>query len=702
MQCLTTLTALDPVSIQAREIVHESDRAGKVGAKYSKTYNNNNIITFDTETTSFYHSGLKCSFVYIAMLCINGHTYYTRRLADFKDFLDKFDTPGTVNVIYVHNLSFDFAFLQNVLPFDQVFARRAHRPIFCRYKSWEFRCSYFLSQMSLKNVANAYKLPSKKFVDGLNFGKIRHTETPMTAAELRYCEMDVLTLYDYIKYMLNEYGSYRDIPFTQTGFVRRYTLDFLKTNKAYYRFRNRLQATMPDPHIWEILEHCFSGGYTHANFMAVAQGLQYNVKSYDFTSSYPAVMSRCKFPVGAWHKINNNPKKYLESDDYRCIGKFRLVDVEPRSDLAYLSKHKCVRTRRAVVSNGRIIRAKAIDIYLTDIDIETVKMMYNCRVYCLELYASKADYLPREFVLSILNLYENKTAFKGIDEQFNLYRRSKEMINSEYGMCAFNPYSDGVDFVENEWIPHIPIWDDLLKYYGNRKTVLPYAWGVFTTAWARHELCNICSKIGNDVLYMDTDSIKFVGDYDHLFAEDNDRIHAANLAASEYLQIPFDKFAPCDKRGKSHEIGLWDFEFTYKSFKVLGAKRYCYTLYKQDAIAHGYRPDEIFPVVAGCPTDALRTWLKLHNCNAKLDPFRLNIHLDKHDSGKSTVCYHKCHNIVVPVRDYLGNVHPEYIGYGAHVEPTTFDMSLHTDYFNFLCGYAVDDKAELTRNGVII
>ena len=705
MQQLKTFLTLDPTSIQAEQIFHAPGRVAKSNCKYSKTYNDNNIITFDTETTSLYYQGQKCSFVYIAMICINGHSYYMRDLSELKMFLDKYDSGKTLNVIYVHNLAFDFSFLINVIPFENVFARRAHRVIFARYKSWEFRCSYFLSQMSLRNVAESYKLPSAKLVDGLDYGKIRHTQTLLTATELKYCEMDIIVLYEYIRYMLKQYKKYREIPYTQTGFVRKYTLEFLKTNGAYYRFRGRLKNTMPNQHVFEMLEKCFAGGYTHANFMAVATGRHTHVRSYDFTSSYPAVMARCKFPIGQFRRIIRNPKLYIDSDSYCCIGKFLLLDVEPRTDLAYLSRHKCLKTKNAVIDNGRVIRAKQIIICLTDVDIKTVKMMYDCKIIPLELYAATADYLPREFVLSILNLYENKTTYKGIQEQYPLYMASKQMVNSEYGMCAFNPFTDGVDFVENEWVPVVPTWENVQKYYNNRKTVLPYAWGVFVTAWARNKLCNIASKIGNDVLYMDTDSIKFVnknGQWDGLFEQDNKLIHRENLTAAERLRIPFEKFAPVDKHGIQHEIGLWDFEYEYKSFKCLGAKRYCYTLYAADAIKKGDNPNEIYPVVAGCPTDAIRTWLKLHDCNALLDPFRLDIHLDKCDSGKSTVTYHPYRDITIPVRDYMGNVHPEFIGYGAHIEPATFDMSLHDDYLQFLCGYAVDDKQELTRNGVVI
>ena len=135
--------------------LRKPSRRGQYSAKRNRTYNNNNIITFDTETTSYIpDDGQYMSFVYIAMLCVNGYTYYCRDLHVFKQWLDTFNPPDTLNVIYVHNLGFDFTFMQNVIEFDEVFARTSHKPIYARYKNWEFRCSYFLSQMSLKTLVN--------------------------------------------------------------------------------------------------------------------------------------------------------------------------------------------------------------------------------------------------------------------------------------------------------------------------------------------------------------------------------------------------------------------------------------------------------------------------------------------------------------------------------------------------------------------
>lgn len=670
---------------------------GSTRAKYSKTYNNNNIFTFDTETTSIIDGDNKYSFVYIAMISINGVVYYCRDLSVFKQFLDKYDTPGTINVIYVHNLGFDFTFLQNVLDFETVFARTAHKPIFARYKSWEFRCSYFLSQMSLANVGKYYDLPHAKMVDALKYKKRRHTDTELTDAEEDYAEKDCLVLHDYVQYMLNQCGGkYRDIPYTQTGFVRKYILQRSKDDREYFALRKIVKQTKPEIDLFQVFEKCYAGGYTHANFMAVASGLYQHVKSYDFCSSYPAVMVRCKFPMGKFREICTNYDHYLYSADYCCVGRFRLSNIKARSYLCYISGHKIVKGTciKGKISNGRLYSADSCEIFLTNVDIQTIKMMYtdDLKIEVLQLWAATADYLPGTVVRSILQLYENKTRLKGVDSKKPLYLASKQMVNSVYGMSVFNPYCDEIVYNSGVWDVDRATPEKLDKYYKNRNTILPYQWGVFVTSWARNKLCNIAAKIGNDVLYMDTDSIKFVGDYDHLFHADNLKIHDENLQAAGHFGLNSELWAPMDIKGNRHELGLWDFEHEYKSFKVLGAKRYCYTL-PGDA--------DIYPVVAGCPTQALKDWLKLHGCNALLRPFQLNIFLDSSESGKNSVTYHDNYDIDLPVTDYTGVTKIEHIGFGVCVCPTTFDMSMSDDYLKFLLGYAVSDKKALVRKGVL-
>lgn len=412
-------------------------RRGNKNVKYSRCYNDNNVLTFDTETTSIIDGDNKYSFVYLAMLFVNDNVYYMRDLNVFKQWLDKYDTPGTINVIYVHNLGFDFAFLQNVLDFDTVFARTSHKPIFARYKSWEFRCSYFLSQMSLHNVGKYYDLPHAKLIDGLDYRKRRHSKTVLTPLELKYAELDVTVLADYVKYMLKQNGGkYKKIPYTQTGFVRRFILENAKRDKQYYKLRDIVERTRPDLHLYEMFEKCYTGGYTHANFMAVSIGLYRNVKSYDISSSYPSVMCSRRFPVGRFKEICANYDYYLSRPEkYSCVGRFKLTNVHAKTDLCFISQHKVIRGTmvHGQVSNGRVYCADSLEIYLTNVDVDTVKMMYECTIEPLEMWAAKCDYLPKTIVKSILELYKNKTKLKGVTEQHALYLASKQMINSVYG-----------------------------------------------------------------------------------------------------------------------------------------------------------------------------------------------------------------------------------------------------------------------------
>ena len=683
------------------DILLPPNRKMKKNCKYSRTYNDNNIITMDTETTSIIEKDFKCGFVYIAMICINKHCYSTRNLQELKEFLDMYNNPDAIQVIYIHNLSFDFAFIQNVIPFDSVFARTSHKPIYARYKNWEFRCSYFLSQMSLANVGKYYDLPHAKYINGLNYRKRRHTETELSEIEDDYCVLDILVLYDYIEYELKRNGEkYRNIPYTQTGYVRRFILDNAKQDKEYYSLRSIVDRTRPNLHLYEIFEKCYTGGYTHANFKAVLGGLYTHVKSYDLTSSYPAVMCRCMFPMGRFKEIVKNCDFYLKQPEkYCCVGKFRLTEVHAKTDLCYISQHKIVKgtLKNGAISNGRLYYADSLEIYLTNVDVITVQEMYNCKIEVLEMWAATAGYLPKTIVKSVLELYGNKTKLKGIEDQKPLYLASKQMVNSVYGMSVFNPFCDDIIYSSGEWLMDEATPEKLWKYYDNRKTILPYQWGVFVTAHARRVLTNVASKIIDKngitkVLYMDTDSIKFIGDFDHIFDDDNKKIHDENIKAAAHFGLDMDNFAPVDIKGNSHELGLWDFEHEYKSFKVLGAKRYCYTL---PGCA------DIFPVVAGCPTAAMREYLKLHNCNALLKPFKLNIVLDSSESGKNTVHYHQNLNTDIIVTDYTGKQHIEHIGFGVCLEPATFDMSLCDDYLEFLEGVAVCDKKAMIRNGVI-
>ena len=668
-------------------------------ASRSKTYNDNNIITLDTETTSIKFvdkdgAEKKASFVYIGMMCINGRVWKFRYLSELKWFLDSFNDEA-INVIYVHNLGFDFTFLQNTIPFEKVFARVAHKPIFARYKNWEFRCSYFLSQMSLDKVCKEYKLNASKLTGTFDYEKIRTPETELTLEDELYCEYDVLSLYEYIKIMLNENeGKYKNIPYTQTGFVRRLLLENAKRDKEYYKLRKTITDMTPDEKLFLILESAFAGGYTHANFESVACGTIYNVYSFDLTSSYPAVMCRKKFPMGKFVEKIKNFEKYIADDGFRCVFKAVFSRLNAKSKLAYISKHKCLSIDKGVDDNGRIIKAEKLSIYITDIDYDSICKMYTFKhVKFSEFYASKADYLPKTIIKSILQLYSNKTVFKGIEEKADIYLKSKQMVNAVYGCCVMNPFTDDIIYNNCKWITETPAYDKLVKYYENKKTILAYQWGVFVTAYARNILVQMCSIIPDNVHYMDTDSIKFSYKKNmRKFEKMNELIHAENVMVAEKLGFDFSLYCPVDKFGNAHELGLWDYEGKYDSAKFLGAKRYCV-----------YMDGKIKPTVAGCPVNAMKAYLKKHGCDKRLEPFRLNMELNEYESGKNTHLYHENYDIDIDVTDCNNVTCKVHIGYGCYIEKTGFVMSFGKEYYLFLTGeMQIADKKIMKRNGVMV
>jgi hypothetical protein len=81
-------------------------------------------------------------------------------------------------------------------------------------------------------------------------------------------------------------------------------------------------------------------------------------------------------------------------------------------------------------------------------------------------------------------------------------------------------------------------------------------------------------KVGSDVIYCDTDSIKYVGDHENDFQEKNKQIIKEAEAAGAYAET---------KSGKIKYMGVWDDDGTYEEFKTLGAKKY---VYSEDGIIH--------------------------------------------------------------------------------------------------------------------
>lgn len=512
-------------------------------------------------------------------------------------------------VIYIHNFSYEMSFLARRLQWKKVFSVSARTPMFGLTEGGiEFRCSYLLSGLSLANVGRSLiKYPARKMVGDLDYNLIRSSKTPLTKKEVGYIANDIFVLLCFIKEKIESDGGIAKIPYTKTGYVRqlcrRACYGGGSHNKRggyrdYMVFRNFIQSLTIDKEFYDQLRRGFAGGYTHANCWRVDKIL-YNVGSYDLTSAYPSIECGELFPMSiptlhANLNREDDPRfeKYLKS----CCCIFDVEFVELESTLHYenyISVSKCFLlsgTRgiegKHTENNGRLVDADRVRLTLTEVDFDIVRKTYKWKNMIIRNFRTMSrGYLPRALIMSVLELYKNKTTLKGVsDDEIPgaraLYGQSKEQINSTYGMMAQRAIQELITFnADNDemWgIEESDPEEDIRKYNEARGRFLYYPWALYITARCRARIWSAILKLGDDYCYTDTDSIKMLHPekYTDYFNSFNEFIKKKLLIMCNYYKIDPALIEPETKNKIKKPLGVWDFEGIYKCAKFLGAKRY--------------------------------------------------------------------------------------------------------------------------------
>lgn len=663
----------------------------------------NNIYTFDIETTSYllYNGEVKPvsfyddlnekerelveprSTMYIWQFGINDTVYYGRTWKEFKEFLKMLDDYNPVNkIVFIHNLAFEFQYLYSNIAQENVFARTSHKVIKsqCVNYNIEFRCSYMMSNTKLDNLTKVYNLPVKKKVGDLDYSLIRHSKTPLTEEELGYCENDCLVLYHYIKFELSQYERVDKIPITSTGHVRRELRDLIQKDYSYKAKVRRAIST--DPHVYNLLLCAFQGGYTHANWVYADEVLK-NVDSWDETSAYPYVMVTYKFPATRFKKCYI--KGYDEmSKSFAYLLHIRFKNVKSKYKNNFISASKCMNLKGAVYDNGRLISAKEFEMVLTDVDFYLYLKSYNFEYEILESYYSVYKYLPLQYINFILEKYVNKTQFKGVEGKEIEYNLEKQKFNALYGMTVTNVIKDEVKFENNIWeeveMTNEEIIDKLKSEY--KKGFLSFSYGVWVTAYARKNLLENVMKLDDYCIYCDTDSMKLLRGYDkNIILNYNKKVEERIKKVSDLLNIDIEKYAPKDKKGRSHMLGLFELEkedyqeYSYKEFITQGAKKYAVKELVLDKETNEYK-DKIKITVAGVPKSGAKA-LK------SLEDFRDGLIFKFKDTNKNLLFY--CDNMTpVELEDYIGIKYEVTDKSGCCLVPNTYTLGKALDYCHLL------------------
>ena len=545
---------------------------------------------FDIEVSSFYQGEKKPEnkrgIMYIWQFGIFNLVTTGRTWKEFEvliSMLQKILSLGENRrlVVYVHNLPYEFQFIRKHFDWDEVFILTERKPVYATTGGIEFRCSLKLAGgKALANVAkDLQKYKVEKAVGNLDYEQIRTPLTPLTEKELLYCENDIRVILCYIQEKIEQDGDITKIPLTNTGYVRNYC-----RKECYSRwkpYRKVMESLTLEADEYSQLKRAFQGGFTHANAHHVGKVLD-KVGSHDFTSSYPAVMVLEKFPMEKAEYISNgiNESELMELLITRCC----LFDIEIWGLMPKLfhehpiSRYKCPVCENAIVDNGRIVMAEHIITTITEQDFFVYTEFYTWdRIEIKNLRTYQKNYLPKNFVQSVLNLYEKKTVLKDVEGEEINYMISKNMINAAYGMMVTDPIRDELTYSDNTFYT-IPknIAEGIDKYNTNIRRFLFYPWGVWVTAYARANLFSGIIEMGDDYIYSDTDSIKSMNTERHedYFNSYNAQILDKIELASQYHNLDKSLFAPYTKKGKQKIIGVWDDEGVYDKFKTLGAKRY--------------------------------------------------------------------------------------------------------------------------------
>lgn len=539
------------------------------------------IAAFDVETSEVIE-GQAAMYVWMLQLGENAPTVVGRTWLQFREVMEKVRDylagTDTTLVIWVHNLSYEFQFLRSVYKFDasEVFAVKKRKVLKCTMYNGaiEFRCSYLHSNMSLAEYTRKMGAKhGKESGEEFDYKERRYPWTLLTEAQLRYCVHDVVGLVEALGIEMEHDGdTLETVPLTSTGYVRR---DAKRAMREYSH--DRVASMQPNYDLYTLLREAFRGGNTHANRWFAGEILK-NVYSCDESSAYPAAMLTRQFPVTPFTQLGSCDGKKLKDLIKRrkkaVIARVGLHDVKLRNETwgnPYLSIAKIRNSKGVKVDNGRVLSAEYLETTITDIDLDIIASEYNFSDLVAEkVYYSNYGELPESLKNLLRDYFERKTQLKGVSGQEIYYMKSKNKLNSIYGMSAQDPVKqdiifNGLDFEEAT----VDEWDILADT--TRKSFFPYQWGVWTTANARMMLEEGLRVVGEHFVYTDTDSIKYLDDGTGAIAAGLERLNEKRRKAAQQCGA-----CSTDPNGVTHYMGVFEDEGEYRRFSTLGAKKYAF------------------------------------------------------------------------------------------------------------------------------
>ena len=490
-------------------------------------------------------------------------------------------------IVYVHNLSYDasylYPYLINLPGVDlesdyQGIIEAPNKFLSLVFGSYEFRCSYRLSGMSLEKWSKEMNAEHIKKVGLYDYDKVLYPDSELSEDEQDYDKYDVYSmrdcLYKQMSYFKDDITS---IPLTKTGYIRR-TLRKSCFNDPHYR-KKYFWDTRLEARNYEYCLKSFAGGYTHNNRywrdVLIEAGKTYEyipgsgiyikvdkIKHRDFKSHYPTQQTCSdRFPIGRPQHIFDCTKMPFEysieeilKEQYEFTHFIKILITEaslrdPTCSMPFMQMSKCYQAsfNRKITDNGRILSFSGSAVmYVDTITLAILVEQYSMEYRILDVYRMKNGRLPDCIVAVVDKYFKGKSDKKAlvhelteaygkldsktVEAEFDLMQE-KAGLNSIYGCCVQQPLKDQMQIDElmefsykTKFISEDEVTEGLEAFYKGKKNFLPYQIGCVVTSLARLELYEFIKLIGYEyILYSDTDSCFYIST-----PEIEERIEAKN------------------------------------------------------------------------------------------------------------------------------------------------------------------------------
>lgn len=353
-------------------------------------------------------------------------------------------------------------------------------------------------------------------------------------------------------------------------------------------FRNSLLPQDQDE--LNLFLEIYKGSYSFLNPKFVGKTIE-NVKGYDISSSHSGFILRKKYPSSTGERITDIKEIYniINEDWYAWIGRIEFVDLYEKFELP-------IDLRQF----GYINENDNWELILTNAHWKIFKRLFGTKtIIPIEFYKYENKELARNYAKMVNDLYEEKEFYKKSNDSFvkGIFKFRTEL---PFGQSIKAPqfhqaviYNEETNQFEKFKLTDQPFEEIIGRL---KKYALPMQIGIWTAAYSWAEEVNMILDLGvENVVYGDTDCVRFIGDLDCVIEAHNKEIDKeVNNISKKRIMLE-----------TNTKLGRWQDEGIFSQFKAIGIKWYLF-------IDNG----KLEVKAAGANKDKLLDWL-----NAQGNPF---------------------------------------------------------------------------------